>query len=213
MSFQLIEYGNWKRKSHFECISQKDPSLINMTVSINITGLKKYLSNHSKRLYPFLIACISMVINKFEEFKMAFDENLRLGVYDIIHPSYTIFHKDDQTFSCIYTNNYNDIDSFYNAIVRDMEAFRSVKGFETRTAPQNSFPISCIPWVTYTGYSIIELKEKKSFAPYVIIGRFFNQGLEVLLPVTMQISHCIADGYHVCMFFQDLQKLLDSYKE
>ena len=212
MSFQLIDYENWKRKSHFESISQKDPSLINMTVSINITGLKRYLSDHSMHIYPFLIACISMVINEFDEFKMAFDENFHLGVYDIIHPSYTIFHKDDQTFSCIYTKSYNDIDSFYNAIVRDMERFRFVKGFETRTAPKNSFPISCILWVTYTGYSIIELKEKRTFTPYVIIGRFFYQNSELQLPVTMQISHSIADGYHVCMFFQKLQKLLNSYK-
>ena len=123
-----------------------------MTVLINITYLKKYLSNHSMRLYPFLIACISMVINKFDEFKMAFDENSNLGVYDIVHPSYTIFHHDDCTFSCIYTVNQDDIDTFYNAIIHDMELFGSLKGFETRTAPKNSFPISCIPWITYTGY-------------------------------------------------------------
>lgn len=210
MYFQLIDYANWKRKSHYEGISQKDPSLINMTVSINITDLKKYLSKHSMRLYPFLIACISMVINKFDEFKMAFDENSNLGVYDIVHPSYTIFHKEDCTFSCIYTVNQNDIDSFYNAVIRDMEIFGSLKGFETRTAPKNSFPISCIPWITYTGYSVIELKEKMNVAPYIIIGRYFYQNSEIQLPVTMQVSHSVADGYHVCMFFQELQKLLNS---
>lgn len=211
MSFQLIDYENWKRKSHFEGISQKDPSLINMTVSINITSLKIYLSDHSMRLYPFLIACISMVINEFYEFKMAYNENFHLGVYDIIHPSYTIFHKDDCTFSCIYTVYQKDTGLFYKAIIRDMERFGSLKGFETRNAPQNSFPISCIPWVTYTGYSIIELKEKKCFAPYIIIGRFFSKNAEIHLPITMQVSHSVADGYHVCMFFQKLQKLLNSF--
>lgn len=210
MSFQLIDYDNWKRKSHFEGISQKDPSLISMTVPINITRLKKYLTNHSMRLYPVLIACISMVINRFDEFKMALDDNFNLGVYDTIHPSYTIFHKDDCTFSCIYTAIQNDVHSFYNAIVQDMEVFGSLKGFETRVAPKNSFPISCIPWVTYTGYSIIELKEKKSVAPYVIIGRYNCQNSEIHLPITMQVSHSVADGYHVCMFFQELQKLLNS---
>lgn len=211
MSFQLVDYENWKRKNHFECISQKDPSLINMTVPINITGLKNFLSDHSMRLYPFLIVCISMVINKFDEFKMAFDENFNLGIYDIIYPSYTIFHKDDCTFSCIYTVYQNKINLFYNAVIQDMEVFGPLKGFETRPAPQNSFPISCIPWVTYTGYSIIELKEKKTFMPYVIIGRFFYQNSEIQLPVTMQVSHSAADGYHVCMFFRELQKLLDSF--
>lgn len=211
MSFRLIDYENWKRKSHFEGISQKDPSLINMTVLINITGLKKYLSERSMRLYPFLIACISTVINKFEEFKIAFDENSNLGVYDTIHPSYTIFHKDDCTFSCIYTVSQNDINSFYNAVTQDMELFGSLKGFETRTAPENSFPISCIPWVTYTSYSIIELKEKKNNAPYVIIGRYFRQNSKIQLPITMQVSHSFADGYHVCMFFEELQKLLNSF--
>ena len=211
MSFQLIDYKNWKRKTHFEGIFQKDPSLINMTVSLNITSLKKYLSDHSMRLYPFLIACISMVINKYDEFKMAFDENSNLGVYDIIHPSYTIFHKDDCTFSCIYTVSKNDIDSFYNAVIQDMELYGSLKGFETRVAPKNSFPISCIPWITYTGYSIIELEEKMNFAPYVIIGRYFNQNSEILVPVTMQVPHSVADGYHVCMFFHELQTLLNSF--
>lgn len=211
MSFQILDYNNWKRKSHFENISQKDPSLINMTVSINITKLKEYLSNHSMRLYPLLIVCISVVINKFDEFKMAFDEYSHLGIYDIIHPSYTIFHKDDCTFSCIYTAYQSNINLFYSAIIQDMNLFGALKGFETRQAPQNSFPISCIPWVTYTGYSIIELKEKMTFAPYIIISKFFHQNSEIWLPVTMQISHSVADGYHVSMFFQELQQLINSF--
>ena len=109
MKFTLIDMETWNRKEHFDCISKMDPSLINITANIDITSLKKFLSENSLKLYPCIIACISNVVNTHNEFKQAYNDKFQLGTYDIIHPSYTIFHKDDLTFSCIYSEYTKDI--------------------------------------------------------------------------------------------------------
>lgn len=212
MKFTLIDMETWNRKEHFDCISKMDPSLINITANIDITSLKKFLSENSLKLYPCIIACISNVVNTHNEFKQAYNDKFQLGTYDIIHPSYTIFHKDDLTFSCIYSEYTKDIKKLYKIIENDMKQYANLKGYETRKAPKNSFPISCNPWVSYTGYSIIEQKEKLVFAPYIIIGKFIQADSKLLLPITFQISHSVADGFHIGRFYQELQKLVETFK-
>lgn len=41
---------------------------------------------------------ITTVVNKYEEFKMTIDEKGRLGMFDTMLLSYTIFHQDTKLF-------------------------------------------------------------------------------------------------------------------
>ena len=42
---------------------------------------------------------ISTIVNRHQEFRMACNEAGEVGYYDVVHPCYTIFHKESQTFS------------------------------------------------------------------------------------------------------------------
>lgn len=61
------------------------------------------------KIYPAMIHYIATVVNRHEEFRTAYGLNNRVGIYDVLNPSYTIFHKDTETFSTIwseYSANY-----------------------------------------------------------------------------------------------------------
>lgn len=50
-----------------------------------------------------MLHSITTVANRHEEFRTAFDEADELGVYSELHPCYTVFHKDSETFSNLWT--------------------------------------------------------------------------------------------------------------
>ena len=47
-------------------------------------------------------------------------------------PSYTIFHKDDKSFSSIWTDYSGDFRTFYKNYEDDMRCYASVHGFHER---------------------------------------------------------------------------------
>lgn len=46
---------------------------------------------------------LTTVVNRHVEFRIAFNKDNELGVYDEMLPCYTIFHKDTETFLNIWT--------------------------------------------------------------------------------------------------------------
>ena len=85
---------------------------------------------------------------------MGLDAQGRLGYWDIVHPNFTIFHKDDHTFSDIWSDYDPDFGRCYENIVGDMEKYKDQKGPKVKDRqPPNFFCISCVPWMDFTGYS------------------------------------------------------------
>ncbi|NSB44721.1 chloramphenicol O-acetyltransferase [Clostridium saccharoperbutylacetonicum] len=39
-------------------------------------------------------------------------------------------------------------------------------------------------------------------------GKFFEEGKKIIMPLTIQIHHAVADGYHCSLFFSDVNKIL-----
>ena len=68
-----------------------------MTVRLDVTSVFE----RGRRLHPTLLYCLAAAVNRHEEYRTAFNEKGELGIYDVVHPSYTVFHKDTQTFSVL----------------------------------------------------------------------------------------------------------------
>ena len=51
-------------------------------------------------------------------------------------------------------------------------------------------------------------------APVVHLGKIWNgEGDRTVLPVSLNIHHAVADGFHLSRFFLELQELLDAPAE
>ena len=97
--FQLIDRSTWKRKEYFNHYFSDVPCTYSMTVRLDITELREKRVS----LYPTMLYLIACVVNRHEEFRTALDENGEVGVYDYLSPCYTVFHKESETFSNLWT--------------------------------------------------------------------------------------------------------------
>ena len=95
MPFTIIPRHDWPRNEIFTYYLTQVPCQYSMTVSMDITGLML----RKRKLYPSMLYALATVINRHEEFRMAFSEDGTLGFYDRLHPCYTVFHRETETFS------------------------------------------------------------------------------------------------------------------
>ncbi|SDX34447.1 chloramphenicol O-acetyltransferase type A [Marininema mesophilum] len=214
MSFNRIDIDRWGRKPYFEHYMKESKCTYSITVNLNITTLLNMIRNKNVKLYPVFIYMVSRVINLYTEFRTSFNDKRQLGYWDEMSPSYTIFHKEDHTFSVTWTDYSNDFSLFYKRYLRDLEQFGNKKGLWSRgELPANTFSISFLPWVSFTGFNLNLYNDAEYLLPIITGGKYFSVGEEVFLPVSLQVHHAVCDGYHVSIFVNDLQKLVDSCEE
>jgi len=141
--------------------------------------------------------------------KMMTDEKGNPGVWDVIHPNYTIFHKEDHTFSDCWSKYDDDFATFYKRIEADIEAAKKVRGIKAKAGqPVNFYCISCVPWLDYTGYAASTASDHVPLFPIITFGKYTEDNGKLTLPLTLTIAHAAMDGWHTSEFFREMQKEL-----
>lgn len=142
VGFRLIDMENWPRREHFEAYFKNTPCTWSMTVQLDVTKLVR----SGAKIYPALLYACGKVANRHEEFRMSLDEAGRPGVWDELHTSYTVFHKETETFSCLWTPYKEDPAEYYAAYQRDIERWGRVEGFEPQPDVPKTFTMpQCCP--------------------------------------------------------------------
>ncbi|ANP81372.1 type A chloramphenicol O-acetyltransferase [Bacillus cereus] len=213
MKFHVIDREDWNREQYFEHYL-KLKCTFSMTVNVDITMLLEELYQKGIKFYPVFIYLISRVVNNHKKFRTCFNDEGVLGYWEEMIPSYTIFHKDDKSFSSIWTDYSSDFRTFYKNYEDDMRCYASVHVFFTKeNIPPNVFPISSIPWTSFTGFNLNINNDENFLLPIITCGKYFNEGNKVMLPVSLQVHHSVCDGYDASQFIEDLQQLSNTCNE
>lgn len=117
--YTAVNLSSWARKEHFEVFQSFAQCTINQTVQLDITALLKHIKQVGWKFYPSIISLISTVVNRHSEFRMAMKDN-ELVIWNEVHPSYTLFHKETETFSSLWSHFDGNIHHFQNVYAEDV---------------------------------------------------------------------------------------------
>ena len=71
----------------------------------------------------------------------------------------------------------------------------------------NFFDVSCLPW---ENTNIFHVFDKGKFLALVVTwGKYEAENNKIILPLTMNIHHAVANGFHISRFFNEVQKLIN----
>lgn len=206
MTFTPIDLDNYIRKPHVERFVHHLGCTYNITVKLDITKVRQ----SGKKLYPVMIHSLAAIVNRHEEFRMDCIDDV-LGVYDVRHPCYTIFHPDTESFSKICTEYVPDYAAFEAAYQSDNAQYGQNHEFYAKpNPPENVFSVSMLPWATFEGFSFDMPKRGNAMQPFFTMGKFYEENGKILLPLSMFVHHAACDGFHTCRFLNELQALLDA---
>lgn len=205
MAFALIDLETWERREFYEHFINEVRCTYSTTVQLDITSLK------GCRLYPAMIWLLTQTVNQLPEFRTALTD-AGPGIYDRLHPAYTIFNQESKTFSGIWTEAHSDYSEFLRAYEADAAMFSSSVKFAPKpNRPSNTFDISMVPWFTFTAFNINVFDQGTYFLPIFTMGKFFDTGGKRMLPLAIQVHHAVCDGYHVGRFLEILQEKISSF--
>lgn len=70
--------------------------------------------------------------------------------------------------------------------------------------PPNIFAVSCLPWLHFDHFSSDTKVIETPITKMIALGKYKELNEKLICPFTIQVSHTIADGYHVSLFFEQL---------
>lgn len=207
MKFNLIDMNSWERKECFEHFFNNAKCTYSITINVEITKFYNYVKNNKYRIYPAFTWMVSRAINNHKEFKMAFDEQGRLGFFDEIGPSYSVLNPKTKIMNNLYNSFNENFSEFYNEMDKSLKCYERDTNFTTNFQ-MNFFIASCLPWFDYTSFNVNNEGDNSMLFPIVTWGKFNEENNKVTMPLTIQVHHAVADGYHCSLFFSDIKEIL-----
>ena len=118
----------WPRKEHFDHYLQQIPCTYSAVFKLDVSLLRA----KKAKFFPTVLHCLSSVVNQHPEFRMSFDSSGKLGYFEVAHPCFTIFHKETETFSNLWTSYDEHYQIFFNNYKLDIDMFKNKQGLELK---------------------------------------------------------------------------------
>ena len=200
MQFHPIDLAAWERREYYEHYTQRVVCSYSTTVRLDVTPLR------GQRLYPAMLWLLTGVVNEMPEFRTACTA-AGVGYYESMHPSYTIFSRENHRFSVIWTEYHPDFAVFREAYEQDVAAYAGCERmFPKPGQPENTFDVSMVPWLPFSSFHLHVAGEGKHLLPIFTMGQLSEEKDHLWLPLALQVHHAVCDGWHVGQFVARLQE-------
>ena len=214
-NFQPIDIPTWPMTQAFYYYTKMASTSYTVNVNMDVTILRKELKECGYKFFPAYLYLVSKAISKQPELRVSLKDNV-LGHWDYLTPTYPQFHEDDKTTSLLWTEYNVDFAAFYRQYLADTSQHGQSHGILSSKGapPPNAYVISCIPWFTFNSFSLHNHGIKDYYVPSFEAGGFTeNYNGKIMMPLSVTVHHAVTDGYHLKVFFEELQRTMDCPKE
>ncbi|MCL2078138.1 MAG: chloramphenicol acetyltransferase [Oscillospiraceae bacterium] len=211
MKSTSIDLGTWKRADDFKFFIDNLRCVIGITADIDVTDVLAFCKRKGYRFYPVFIHIVSSAVNRRDEFKVRYDDGGKLVLWEEVSPYYTVFSAEDERFTRLLTPYSKDFETFYKNVLDDMEVHKNAKGNQIKYTVPNSFDVSCLPWLNYKSFDLHVFDSGTCLSPLIMWGQYKEQAGRFLMPLTLQVHHAVADGFHVARFYKDVEERIGEF--
>jgi chloramphenicol O-acetyltransferase type A len=205
---QPIDLTTWPRREHFEHFHRRVPCSYALTADIDVTQMTAALRASERKTYIAQIWALASIVNRHSEFRLTLSDG-KLAIWDVLHPSFTVFNPERETFATVWAPFTSDFACFHDAAAQLLTTHKSATAFFPQgETPANSFDVSSLPWTQFTGFTLQIADNWDHFLPIFTLGRHFNRGGRTFLPLAIQMHHAAADGFHVARFIKEFTTLV-----
>ena len=205
----IVDLSVWDRGPVFRHFIDDLRCVMSMTVDLDVSRLLNSLHKRGLSFYPAMIWMVTRVLNAHDEFRYGWDDRNRLVLWERIEPYYADFRPDRQTFVKLVTPFDPDPALFHRRFLKDRKRYAALDHFDQMDVPPNTFDISCLPWIRYRSFDMHIFDSGTYLGPVVTWGKYEPVEERVLMPLSLNIHHAVADGFRLSRFFLELQELAD----
>lgn len=202
-----IDPKKWKRQKHFEFFSKFKNPHFNICTEIEITETYRYTRINKSSIFTAILFAVMKTCNHLEEFKYRIKGN-KIKVHDVVHPGITVLVDDDVYSNCIikFIEPYEKFLNEYRIALGKVKK-KIILG-EGQKGRDDLIFISALPWITFTSVTNPMDGNPLDSIPRIIWGKQFRKGKKIMIPISIQVNHCLMDGVHIAKFLFKLRELL-----
>lgn len=207
--FRKVDMQNWDRREIYDYFQG---TVMYNTVHMDISDFLKKVKGRGLRFYPAIIHCLLRVVNAHECFRYAYGEDGSLGILDEIHALYTVPRGDNpQLFSMGLTEYDEDFAAFYARFEADYALAQGCEQLLSKPARQDAMGITAMPGLHFSAFAFGDAEAKKDLLPFVVLGEYQLRQGAYMLPVFGEFVHSVNDGYHISLFYNELENALGRF--
>ena len=206
---KILDLENWNRKGHFEFFTQFEEPFFFFGITAPVEVATAY-ENAKATQTPFFIYYLHKIltaVNAIENFKYRIKDQ-QIIIHDRIDTSATIM-REDKTFGFSHIEFHPDLEIFKNCLKRNCSYSKHNRNNYKRIS-ENIIHFSAIPWLNFTGLTHARSFTWPDSCPKISVGKIFEENSNQKMNVSVTVHHGLMDGYHVSLFFEELQKQLNS---
>ena len=183
-----------------------NPMLIpffNITANVEVTKLVNFCKAKRHSFFLLSLHTAMAAVNNIPELKYRLvGEELR--VYDTIHPGSTIL-KPDKTFTFCYFDFLDEWQSFEEMGKQKIDKTLTSDNFDPANDRQDLVYCSSIPWISFTQFKHARPAKAHGSIPKLTFGKYFEQNQKWWMPLSVEVHHALADGYHLGLLFKEIE--------
>lgn len=205
-----IDLSTWDRREYYEFFNFSDIPQYSLTFNIDVTNFYKFVKANNISFFCAMVYAVTKTMMEEEAFCYRIHED---GVYmcDEIFPSFTFLNKGEKLFKMVTLPLKGDIVEYakYAQQTATEQKHRLPKTYDEET--DNCVYITSLPWITYTDCQLECVINKDDSIPRVCIGKYFTDfNGKKMMPFTLKVNHRVTNGYDIGLYYERLQKYLDS---
>ena len=130
-------------------------------------------------------------------------------VCDTIYAGSTVLNPDN-TFNFCYFDYFTDFQAFNNnaKIQIDLNS-KGQTDFDGRNNDLDIIHYSVIPWISFTSFSHPRNYSTNDSIPKIVFGKYYNENGKYMMPISIEVHHALMDGYHLGVYLESLQHILN----
>lgn len=207
---ERIELKGWNREKLFRMYQDSDLPYIIFSARVDVTRLLAHVRARGFSFSAALAFCCTRTANGIDNFRYRFDEE---GPYRIGRNVAFMTHlrENEEIFITVEGPPTEDMAAFCQIVQRRAEEPGYDYGIENLPKRSDFINFSSIPWLDYTQLFRTITRAGKDCVPKISWGRYTTDAMGCTkLTLTVQVHHGLMDGYHVGLFYQQLEEYLDS---
>lgn len=195
---ELFDTENWERNNHYNFFKNFDNPFYNITFNLDITNLYKYCKNYNISIFLAYLYITIKAANEIMEFKLRI-ENGKLYKYNRIHPFTTILNNNN-TFNFCDLNYYDNFPKFSKEAKKRIERIKNNNELVVKDYRKDVIHFSTIPWIKFTSISHSRNFNTEDSVPKIVFGKIDEFNDKFYIPISTELHHSLADGYHIGLF-------------
>ncbi|MGN2370103.1 CatA-like O-acetyltransferase [Clostridium cagae] len=205
---KLIDIENWKRKDHYNFFRQADYPHFNICGNIDITKFYKYIKENELPFFISILYASTKTANSIKEFKLRIRGD-KVIEHETVNPSFTII-TDEEVFSFCRSNYTDNFNEFKTNTLKEIEKVKNNISIEDEPGQDDLLYITSIPWVSFTNITHPIQMNPVDSIPRIAWGKYFEEGGNIKLPISVDVHHALVDGVHIGQYFNIIQEIIDN---